>query len=303
MSQDKQLLVTGGTGFIGIPLCKQLAARGYAVTVLSRNPERAAKVLPRDVRVIASLTRVEADFSHVVNLAGEPLANGRWNETRKNEFYASRIGLTKQLVDFFQSNYAHPEVVVSGSAIGIYGHRHDEVLTEASPAGEGYAAMLCRDWEAEALRFSTLGSRVCLLRTGIVLGPDGGALHKMLPAFRLGLGGRMGDGQQWMSWVHRDDLIRIIIFCLEHQTLTGPVNGVAPQPVRNDVFAQQLARVLHRPALLPMPALALRLLFGEMAEELLLASQRVIPQASEQQGFTFDYPDLKRALTKILKNN
>lgn len=303
MLHDKRLLITGGTGFIGVPLCEQLVRRGYTVTVLSRNPERAEKLLPPGVRVIEALLQGNADFSHLVNLAGEPLANGRWNEKRKNEFYASRIGLTKKLLDFFRSNHVYPDVVVSGSAIGFYGDRDDEVLTEASQVGENYAATLCRDWEVTASQFSALGSRVCLLRTGIVLGSDGGALQRMLPAFKLGLGGRLGDGQQWMSWIHRDDLVRMIIFCLEHQTLEGPVNGVAPQPLKNQDFTQQLADVLHRPALLPMPAFALRLLFGEMAEQLLLASQRVVPQASEQEGFTFIYPDLTGALTKILKNN
>ncbi|WP_273455724.1 TIGR01777 family oxidoreductase, partial [Nevskia ramosa] len=214
-----------------------------------------------------------------------------------------RIDTTRRLVDWMNELAAKPKVLVSGSAIGWYGPRGDEKLSEADAPGSDYSAQLCQDWEAEALRAEALGVRVCQLRTGIVLGSKGpaggGALAQMLPAFKLGGGGPMGSGQQWMSWVHRVDLIALIRFLIEHDSAQGPFNGTAPEPVRNSEFAKTLGRVLHRPAILPMPGFMLKLIVGEMAE-ILLTGQRVIPQAALDAGFVFRFSSLEAALRDVL---
>ncbi|MBD9369754.1 TIGR01777 family oxidoreductase [Xanthomonas sp. XNM01] len=293
------VLVTGGTGFIGRPLCARLLADGHRVTVLSRSPARFAAAMPQ-VRLVDRLEtagRAEA----VVNLAGEGLSDGRWTAARKRRFRQSRLDTTARLHDWIaaQPGAQRPRVLVSGSAIGFYGDRGDTALDETATPGDDFAAQLCRDWEAQALRVAALGPRVCLLRTGIVLAADGGALARMLPPFRLGAGGRFGDGRHWMSWIHRDDLVALVAWLLQGD-LHGPFNGTAPEPVRNDAFVRELAGALHRPALLPLPATALRLAFGEMAD-LLLASQRVLPQRAQQAGFAFRHPGLAEALQEILR--
>lgn len=290
------LLITGGTGFIGRPLCKALLARGHEVTVLSRNPARAR--LPGKVRLVERLDGLR-DIEGVVNLAGENLADGRWTSTRKQAFHDSRIGTTRRLVEWMESLPRRPSVLISGSAIGYYGAHGDEELTESAAAGEDFAARLCRDWEAEALRAEGLGVRVCRLRIGVVLSPGGGALAKMLPAFRLGLGGRMGDGQQWMSWIRRADLVQLILWLLRTPAAVGAYNATAPDPVRNAEFAALLAAALKRPALLPMPAPVLRAMFGEMSE-LLLKGQRVMPAKALAEGFQFRSPRLEMALGDML---
>jgi uncharacterized protein (TIGR01777 family) len=295
------VLVTGGTGFIGTSLCHLLAQKGFALTVLSRNPEAAVKVLPPHTMMIKDLADLPvAPCSYLINLAGEPLATHRWTAQRKEDFRVSRINLTRQLYETLAKRGTAPTVVISGSAVGVYGNRGNELLVESSSVGSGFAADLCRDWEEAGMRFAELGARVCLLRTGVVLDRGGGALQKMLPAFSMGLGGRMGDGSQWMSWIHRFDLIRLILFCLERESLSGPVNGVAPQPVTNNQFTQTLAIALRRPARIPVPRIVLRLMLGEMADELLLASQCVSPEAATKAGFQFSFLELTTALEDIL---
>lgn len=292
-----QVLVTGGSGFIGRALCQQLLQAGHHPTVLTRDVRAAARHLP-GVRLIGALDELErADAA--VNLAGESLTAGRWNARRKQAFRDSRIGTTQRLLAWLQQRQTRPAVLVSGSAIGYYGPRDDTPLDETAAPGNDFAARLCRDWETEAAKAAGLGVRVCLLRTGIVLGADGGALGKMLPPFRLGLGGPMGSGRQWMSWVHRADLVRLILWLLESQDGSGAYNATAPHPVTNREFAQTLGRVLRRPALLTTPAPALRLMFGEMAD-LLLTGQRVVPQRAQAQGFEFAHPQLEQALRDLL---
>lgn len=296
------ILITGGTGFIGRELAASLLADGHAVTVLTREITSSGNRVPNGAKAIRDLARAEA-VDAVVNLAGANLGGTRWNPVTKMGFRTSRIDTTRRLVDWMSRLGTRPKVLVSGSAIGWYGPHGDEVLTESAPAGSDFSATLCRDWEAEALKAAVLGVRVCTVRTGIVLGPSGpaggGALAQMLPAFRLGGGGPMGSGRQWMSWVHRADLVALIRFLIERETASGPYNGTAPEPVTNAEFAKTLGRVLKRPAILPMPGFALKLIVGEMAE-ILLSGQRVMPQAALDQGFRFRFPTLEAALRDVL---
>ena len=291
-------LITGGSGFIGSALCRSLVADGHRVTVLTRDIERARGRLPEAVFLIDRLDFAE-NIDAVVNLAGENLAGGRWTAARKHEFVGSRIGTTKRLLDWIVRQDAAPAVLVSGSAIGWYGPRGDEELDEDADTGNDFSAHLCRDWEAEASKAEALGVRVCCVRTGIVLGADGGALKKMLLPFRAGIGGRMGSGRQWMSWIARADIVALIRWLIDHDNARGAYNGTAPAPVTNAEFARALGAALHRPALLPTPAPALKLLFGEMAD-ILLTGQRVVPRRATAEGFAFKYPELSAALYAVL---
>ncbi|MGH8037104.1 MAG: TIGR01777 family oxidoreductase [Stenotrophomonas sp.] len=289
------ILVTGGTGFIGRRLCARLLAQGHAVTVLTCHPGRTTVAGAHSVARLEDVGPVQA----VVNLAGEPIMQGRWTPARKQALLDSRLGTTRGLLAWMDGLHERPQVLVSGSAIGYYGPRGDEVLDEAAAPGHDFAAMLCRQWEAEAFKAEALGVRTCVLRTGIVLDRDGGALARMLPPFRLGAGGPMGDGRQWMSWIHREDLVGLIVWLLEHDNARGAYNGTAPEALPNAAFARTLAASLHRPALLTTPAFALKLAFGEMAG-LLLTGQRVVPARALQDGYRFQYPELAQALHAIL---
>ena len=291
-------LITGGSGFIGSALCRSLVADGHRATVLTRNPARARPRLPAHVGLVEALDAVD-DVDAIVNLAGENLAAGRWTAKRKRAFFDSRVGTTRRLLEWIARQQRKPRVLVSGSAIGWYGPCGDEELSEESPSGTDFSAGLCRAWEAEAIKAEAFGVRVCRVRTGIVLDRDGGALKKMLLPFRLGIGGRMGDGRQWMSWIARSDLVALLRWLAEGADASGAYNGTAPTPVRNAEFARTLASALHRPALLATPALALKLLFGEMAD-LLLTGQRVLPVRATASGFHFRYPDLASALGAIV---
>jgi len=293
------VLITGGTGFIGQALCAALLQAGHTLSVLTRDAVRARAQLPAPVRVLAALDEAR-DVEAVVNLAGEPLMAGRWNAARKVAFRASRLGTTQALVAWMARQSVRPRVLVSGSAIGYYGPRDDEALDESAAPGDDFAAHLCRDWETEAMQAEGLDVRTCRVRTGIVLAADGGALAKMLPPFRLGAGGPMGDGRQWMSWIHRDDLVGLLLWLLERDQAGGAYNGTAPTPVTNREFARTLGAALHRPALIPTPAFALRLGFGDMAQ-LLLTGQRVLPAHALAEGFTFRFPTLDEALDDLLR--
>ncbi len=296
------VLITGGTGFIGRELAASLLADQHSVTVLTREITSAGNRIPAGAKAIRDLAKADA-VDAVVNLAGASLGGVRWNPVAKMGFRSSRIDTTRRLVDWMSRLPVKPKVLISGSAIGWYGPQGDDKLTETMSAGSDFSAMLCRDWEAEAYKATALGVRVCTLRTGIVLGPDGpaggGALAQMLPAFRLGGGGPMGSGKQWMSWVHRADLVALIRYLIERDMASGPYNGTAPEPVTNGEFAKTLGRVLKRPAILPMPGFALKMIVGEMAE-ILLTGQRVIPQAAMDQGFRFRFPTLEAALRDVL---
>ncbi len=290
-------LVTGGTGFVGRALCASLAADRHVVTVLSRTPAAVASQLRPGVSIVQRIEDVDAT-DVVINLQGENLAAGRWTDARKLAFHTSRIDFTRALVEWMASRPKPPSALISASAVGWYGDRGDEVLTESSAPGDDYGARLCADWEAEALKAVALGVRVCRVRIGTVLDRDGGALARMAPTFRMGAGGRLGPGTQWMSWITRRDLVRLLRW-LADSRMHGAFNGCAPQPVRNREFARLLGRVLRRPALLPVPAFALRAMFGEMSD-LLLGSQRVMPDASRATGFEFEHPTLGAALDAVI---
>lgn len=294
------ILISGGTGFIGKMLCSSFKAKGDSLCVLTRNVRTAKKRLPlKDVRYIQDLNEIQANenFDVVINLAGAPTGK-RWTSSYKNQILHSRVDLTQKFIDLFARLNQKPKVFISGSAIGYYGPQGDNELSEDASFKPSFSHDLCAAWESQALK-ATDGIRVCLLRTGVVLDSHGGALAQMQTPFLLGLGGPFGDGKQWMSWIHMVDMVRLVHFCIEHNEITGPVNATSPLPVTNQNFVKTYAKVLKRPCFLSTPAWALRLLYGQMANELLLTGQRVIPQKVTQAGFSFIYPSLEIALIAI----
>lgn len=294
-----RVLVTGGTGFIGEVLCPRLAEAGHDVVVLSR---QARPDLPQGVSMSATrLDELDAgEFDGVINLAGASIADGRWTERRKRLLWESRVDTTARLVAWMCGASKPPRALISGSAVGYYGEQGDRPITEETPPADGFAHELCAAWEKEAGKASACGVRVCYVRTGVVLDGDGGALEKMLPAFRLGAGGRLGPGTQYFPWVHREDIAAIFQWLLESPDASGPYNAGSPNPVTNAEFTEALGRALGRPTLLPMPAAAMRILFGQLADELLLVSERMIPKRLLDAGFGFRYNRLEQALEAIL---
>ncbi len=295
------ILLTGGSGLIGRALCRHWLAAGHRLTVWSRTPERIPALCGSAVRGIAELRELDQDVPDaVVNLAGAPIADRPWTRKRKALLWASRIQLTEQLLAWLEALPQRPQVLLSGSAVGWYGDGGERELDEQhSPVSEDFASQLCGAWEETALRAEALGLRVVLLRTGLVLAADGGFLQRLLPPFRLGLGGPIGSGRQWMPWIHLQDEIALIDFLLHHPQARGPYNACAPQPVRNKAFAQALGRVLHRPAFLPLPGLLLRVGLGELSV-LLLGGQRAVPRRLLEAGFRFSFADLDSALDDLL---
>ena len=297
----KTILVTGGSGFIGSQFCKKAATKDWQVIVLSRNPVKAANVLPESVQAISDLTQINQPIDILINLAGEPIADRRWSDKRKATIIQSRIQTTQKLFEYFKHIDMPPSVVISGSAIGYYGGgiANNQPVTEEGSVEPNFSSQLCAQWEKTAQQFEQLGARVCLLRTGIVLGNQG-ALSKLLPAFKLGLGGPIATGKQWMPWVHIEDMVEIIAYAMQND-LSGPINCTAPNPVTNYEFAKILGKVLKRPAIAPMPAAIVKLLFGQMGDELMVQGQCVIPQKLQQYGFKFSHTILESALCNILK--
>lgn len=296
-----KILVTGGTGFIGQHLCRRLAAHGHELIVLSRRPRRRARLLPEDSRIIDSLDAITNDeqIDGIVNLAGESLFGGRWTERRKKVLFSSRVGVTEGLVSLVARLERKPAVLVSGSAVGFYGDAENAELTENSPARKrDFGYLLCDAWEQAARPVSRQGVRLCLIRTGIVLGRDGGMLGKLWPLYRAGLGAMVGDGNQWLSWIHIDDMVAILVRAVETPGIEGVFNATAPAPVSQREFHQALARQAKRPAFLKVPSVALKLGLGEMSD-MLLGGQRVYPRRLEQQGFVFRFPDLETALAHL----
>jgi uncharacterized protein (TIGR01777 family) len=285
-----KIAVTGASGFVGRRLCARARERGHEVVAIGR---RSGDRLWDPMAEPAPLSGVDA----VVHLAGEPVAEGRWTRRKRAAIRDSRVIATRNLVAGLAGTGVR--VLVSASATGYYGDRGDEELTEDSPPGEGFLAEVCREWEGEAFRAAERGVRVAVVRTGVALGPDGGALARMRTPFSLGLGGRLGSGEQWMSWIHRDDLVGIYLHALEREEVSGPLLGTAPAPVRNAEFTKALGRVLERPTVLPMPGWMLRVLFGKVAE-VLLSSQRCRPRRTMESGFSFAHPDLEGALREVL---
>jgi hypothetical protein len=299
-----KVLVTGATGLIGSALCRSLVNEGQAIVTLSRHPHRghhhpAAEVHQWEPEVSPPPAQALQGVDAVVHLAGEPVAARRWTAEQKQRIRDSRVIGTRHLVTALGAAEARPGVLISASAVGIYGDRGDEALDEQSSAGRDFLSAVCQEWEQEAARARALGLRVAPVRIGVVLSTEGGALPRMLPPFKLGVGGRLGSGRQWFPWVHIADVVGIIRHALLSPALGGPVNAVAPGIVTNAEFTQELARVLHRPAGLPVPEFALRLLMGETAE-VLLASQRVTPRVALAAGYQFRYPTLQAALDQLL---
>jgi len=299
-----RLLVTGGTGFIGQRLIAALVAEGHAVTLLTRYPRKAAD-LPAPLTIVTDLDQIpnDARIDAVVNLAGQPIAGGLWTEAYKRALVRSRIETTRAVVSLIARLERKPRVLVSGSAIGVYGADVDTPTDETAAihADGSFAQQLCIGWEAEAWHAAKQGVRVVLLRTGIVLDPAGGTLGSLLPAFDLGLGGRFGKGRHWMSWIARDDLVRLIGHSIAREEVVGPVNAVAPEPLRNGAFAKALGRALGRPAMLPLPSWFLTHALGGLGREIFLGSQCLVPEVALHSGFVFRATDIETALARMLR--
>lgn len=297
------ILITGGTGLIGKKLCRALLQAGNRVTVLSRHPESIGQKCGDQIIVMASLDEWEQHppFDAVINLAGAPIIDAAWSADRKQYLWDSRVTFTQTLVKHMATCTHKPAMLLSGSAVGYYGdHRDDDMpLSESAKAGTDFPALLCATWEAEAMHAQELGVRVCLLRTGLVLSADGGLLSRMLLPFQLGLGARLGNGRQWMSWIHIDDYVEIVLRLLTTPAAEGPFNMTAPHAVRNAEFTSELAAALRRPAWLAAPAIVLKLAMGARSI-LLLGGQRVTPKRINEMRFSFKYPALGDALKALL---
>lgn len=302
LAASQTVLITGGTGLVGTRLVAALAEAGHRVIVLSRWTGRNA-ALPAKVEIITALDELAADtrIDAVVNLAGEPLANGLWTKAKRERIVQSRLGVTEACLTLMKRLKQRPAVFVSASAIGWYGLRGNEELDETSGGTDCFSRQVCVAIEGAAQQAEALGVRTVRLRIGLVLAAGGGLLGRMILPFKLGLGGPFGRGRHWMSWIHRDDLVRLICHCIANPELSGAVNGTAPEPVRNRDFVAALGKALHRPAILPVPALPLQWALGDFAKELLLSGQRVLPRAAQASGFAFRYPQLSDALKAILK--
>ncbi|WP_280548401.1 TIGR01777 family oxidoreductase [Halomonas sp. 11-S5] len=299
-----RVLITGGSGFVGQRLCRRLKEAGHRLLVVSREPEQVRDRLPEGSDIRRSvLDFVDTPPDAIVNLAGESIAARRWSDDQKKRLIDSRVNITGDLVMLCEQLQASqgrmPRLMVSASAMGYYGDQGDREVTEQTPPHDEFAHRLCKRWEDTAREAADFGVRVALLRIGLVLDAGGGSLQKMLPPFKLGLGGRFGDGKQFMPWIHREDLVGAILFLLERDDLEGPFNGSAPHPVTNAEFTRTLARQLGRPALMPVPAIALETAFGEMSR-LLLTGADMRPARLLEAGFEFKFETLEKALADIL---
>ncbi|HEV7799294.1 MAG TPA: TIGR01777 family oxidoreductase [Pyrinomonadaceae bacterium] len=296
-----KILISGSHGLVGTALIKSLTAAGHEVFRLVRySPTSPVEIEWSPDRYSIALSRIEG-FDAVVNLAGESIAEGRWTDEKKQRIRESRVKGTRLLGDALANLTNSPKTFICASAIGYYGNRGDEILTESSSPGNNFLAQVCVEWEAATALAREKGIRVVNTRLGVVLDPNGGALAKMLPPFRMGIGGRIGSGKQWMSWIALDDVVGAIELALTSQTLSGPVNFVAPNPVMNAEFTKTLGKVLSRPTIFPIPAFGVRLAFGEMADALLLSSQRVAPERLQAAAYQFKHSQLDNALRDVLK--
>lgn len=304
------IVIAGGTGFLGRPLTESLVRDGHDVIVLTRGSASVAASSTRPGTGARTVTWTPNGESGawaaavdgadvVVNLAGESIAGRRWTAAHKQRILDSRVDATRSLAAAIRGAAAPPRVLVSGSAVGYYGPLGDERVTEDHPAGSDFLAEVCRRWEQEAARASSDRTRVMCIRTGIVLERDGGALPQMLPPFRLGAGGPVGSGRQYWPWIHRQDWLALVRWAIAAPGITGAINATAPRPVTNKAFAQALGRAMHRPAFMPAPAVALRLLLGEMADALLLSGQNAVPAKAERAGFKFTYSTVDAALAAL----
>lgn len=296
-----QILITGGTGLIGSHLVPRLLELGHDVTVVTRNPDKARTLFDPKVEFWKGLSdhRNLDGFGAVINLAGEPIADKRWSESQKQRLCQSRWQITERLVEMFKASQQPPAVFISGSAAGYYGDLGEVVVNEDEPPHNEFTHKLCARWEQIACGAQSEHTRVCLLRTGVVLAPKGGILAKLLPIFRLGLGGPMGDGRQYLAWIHIDDMVNGILWLLDND-LRGPFNMVSPYPVRNEQFSHALGHVLNRPAFMRAPAMVVRTMMGE-SSVLVLGGQRALPKRLEESGFGFRWYDLEEALGDVVR--
>ena len=295
------ILINGASGLIGRALQKSLAEKGHQLVLAGRNEPRSREQIQWTVENgFAEPDRLEG-LDAFVHLAGENISALRWTEEKKRAIRDSRVLGTRSVVEAMGKLEKPPEVFIAGSATGYYGDRGDEIMTESDEPGDTFLSDVCAAWEAESMRAEELGVRTVRLRTGVVLSKDGGALAEMLTPFKLGVGGVVGSGRQWMSWVSLADVVGAIEFALENEDLTGPVNVVAPNPVTNKEFTSTLGEVVHRPTILPLPQFAVKLAFGEMGDALLLDSTRVAPERLTEAGYKFEFENLKRALENALK--
>jgi uncharacterized protein len=308
MGDTRRVVVTGATGLIGRALCRALIARGDQVIVLSRSPHAAERAVPGAHGYVswspgppgAWATALEGAHA-VVHLAGAPIASQRWDESYKHTILESRVAGTRGVVAAIGQAAVPPRVLISASGVDYYGDCGDAVVDESSPAGIGFLSQVCVAWELEARRAEQLGVRTCMLRTGIVLDRDEGALAKLLLPFQLFVGGPVLPGTQWWSWIHRDDMVGLILFTLENQAASGPFNATAPNPERNRDFSAALGRALGRPSWAPVPKFAIELLIGEMAGPLLIEKQHAVPRKALDLGYQFQFPQLEPALRAALR--
>ncbi len=298
-------LIFGGTGFIGRNLCNELLSAGYKISIVSRNPQKAglsgsgAEAVEWSVSAGALPVESLDGVTVIINLAGESIGNRRWTQPVKEEILNSRVQITQAIVNAIKQQRVIPKVLINASAIGFYGPRGDAEITESTPAGHDFLAKVCQAWEEEAFKAQTSGARVVVVRIGVVIG-DAGALARMKAPFRFYVGGPLGTGAQWMSWIHVKDLTRLIRFAAENENIIGPVNATAPEPVRMKDFCNTLGQVMGRPSWLPVPGFLLKVVLGEMSD-MLLNSQRVLPDKILKEGFLFRFPVLKNALEDIIQ--
>lgn len=296
-----KILLTGGTGLIGQAICKYWSNMGYELIVLSRQPDQVAQICS-GARGIAALSEIpkHESIDAIINLSGATIADKRWSTSRRSVLWQSRVDFTQQLVDWVSTLIIKPKVMISGSATGWYGDSHEDILTESSSSdSKDFGGQLCRAWEDQASKITDYGVRLILLRTAPVLSAHGGMLQRLMFAFKLGLGGRMGSGRQWMSWIHIHDQVKLIDFLLHNSECHGIFNACSPEPVRNQEFTKILSRIVNKPAFIPVPAWLLQLSLGELSG-LMLDSQRAIPERALSYGFSFDFSKLDDALSNLI---
>ncbi len=307
LPDNQHFLITGGTGFIGSQLVQVLAENGHHITLLTRNPSVQQSITHKthlkNIHIIEQLDTIpfSEKIDTIINLAGEPIANGLWTQKKREKILNSRLKTTQSLLNLIQYLSTKPKLLINASAIGWYGLNEEAKLTEESSFQPCFSHDICQSWENLAMQAQEYQLRVACVRIGLVLGANGGFLSRLLPAFRWGLGGPLGHGQQWMSWIEKNDLIRLMIHIMLTPSLEGAINGTAPHPVNNNEFTQTLAKVLRRPGFFRIPSWFLNLVAGDLAKELLLGGQRVIPQKALDSDFVFQFEELQDALNSILK--
>ncbi len=294
-------LITGGSGFIGSRLTQKLIKNNHQVTILTRNIKQKYNPLINKAQLIDSLGKPKENYDVIINLAGESIAHGRWTQQKKKRIFESRIRITEKLINYMDQQEKKPQLLISSSAIGYYGNNGNKAFVETSqPKNNSFTHTLCNTWEQTAYKAKKQKVRVCCVRTGLVLDCNGGLLAQILPSFKFYLGSSLGNGKQWMSWIHIDDLIGLFEHIIFHKDIEGPINATAPYPVTNKEFSKTLGKVIHRPSFFAIPPWILKFSFGEMGETLFLKGQKVLPQKALDTGYQFKYTELEEALKNIM---